>query len=113
MAAKHPKKVGVGIGLRRENIDALLAESPAQIDCLEVAPENFMGTGGKNYRKFRQLGERYPILVHGLTLSVGSLKPLNKDFLKKLKTFLKEVKAPWMTDHLCYASVQGKQFHDL
>jgi Uncharacterized protein conserved in bacteria len=114
-AMKHPrpKQIGIGLGLRRENIDALLAERPTNVDCLEIAPENFMGTGGKNYRKFRELAELYPMLVHGLTLSVGSLKPLDRGFLKKLKLFLKEIRAPWMTDHLCYASVQGKQFHDL
>jgi uncharacterized protein len=113
MGSKKIKKIGVGMGLRRENMDALLEEQPSQIDCLEVAPENYIRSGGKIYRKFRQLAERYPILVHGLSLSVGSLHPLNKSYLKDLKGFLREIKAPWMTDHLCYASVMGKEFHDL
>ncbi len=105
--------VGVGIGLRRENIDELLERRPPDIHCLEIAPENYLHTGGKLYRKFRELSELYPIVAHGLSLSVGSLAPLNRDYLKDLKKFLREHKFSYMTDHLCYASVFGAQFHDL
>lgn len=113
MPANALKNVGVGLGLRRENIDDLLARRPENIGCLEIAPENYLGTGGKLYRKFRQLQEIYPIVVHGLSLSVGSLAPLKKDFLKDLKRFLKTHDLPWMSDHLCYSSVFGNEFHDL
>jgi len=99
--------------LRRENIDAILEQAPRDLDCVEIHPENYMGTGGHLYRQFRQVAERYPVVVHGLSLSVGSSHPLSKDFLKKLKVFLDEIDAPWMSDHLCYSSVFGSQFHDL
>ncbi len=71
-----------------------------------------MKTGGKA-RQYRELAERYPIAIHGLSLSVGSLHPLSRKFLKELKVFLKEARALWMSDHLCYSSVLGAQFHDL
>lgn len=107
------KNLGVGLGLRRENIDDILARLPEELDCLEIAPENYMKTGGQLYRQYRELAERYPIAIHGLSLSVGSLHPLSRKFLKELKVFLKEAKALWMSDHLCYSSVLGAQFHDL
>ena len=107
------QSLGVGIGLRRENIDELLAKRPKEIQCLEIAPENYLHTGGKLYRKFRELKEIYPIVAHGLSLSLGSLAPLKKDFLKDLKAFLREHNFPWMSDHLCYSSVLGHEFHDL
>ncbi len=107
------KNLGVGLGLRRGNVDDLLARLPAELDCLEIAPENYMKTGGKLYSQYRELAERYPVAIHGLSLSVGSLHPLSRKFLKELKVFLKEARALWMSDHLCYSSVLGAQFHDL
>lgn len=113
MQSSKIKNLGFGLGLRRENVDDLLAALPGSLDCLEIAPENYMKTGGRLYRQYRELAERYPLAVHGLSLSLGSKIPPAKSFLKDLKTFLKQVRAPWMSDHLCYSSVLGSQFHDL
>lgn len=113
MAPSEIKNLGFGLGLRRENVDDLLAARPSSLDCLEVAPENYMKTGGKLYRQYRELAERYPLAIHGLSLSLGSKHPPAKSFLKDLKVFLKQTKARWMSDHLCYSSVLGAQFHDL
>jgi len=113
MSVSRIKNLGVGLGLRRENVEDLLSGLPKEIDCLEIAPENYMKTGGKQYRQYRELAERYPIAIHGLSLSLGSRHPLSRTFLKDLKIFLKEAKALWMSDHLCYSSVLGAQFHDL
>lgn len=113
MSFSQIKNLGFGLGLRRENADDLLSRLPSELDCLEIVPENYMKTGGKHYRQFRELAERYPIVVHGLSLSIGSLHPLSRKFLKELKVFLKEAKALWMSDHLCYSSIFGAQFHDL
>ncbi|HKX13212.1 MAG TPA: DUF692 family protein, partial [bacterium] len=113
MLSSKIKKLGFGLGLRRENVDDLLATLPGSLDCLEIAPENYMRTGGKYYRQYRELAERYPLAIHGLSLSLGSKHPPAKSFLKDLKSFLKQVRAPWMSDHLCYSSVLGAQFHDL
>ena len=107
------KNLGVGMGLRVENSEDLVKHQPEDLDCLEVAPENFYNTGGTRYREFRKLAERYPIVFHGISLSIGSLKPLNKDYLKVVKKFTREYKTEWFSDHLCYSSVMGAQFHDL
>lgn len=96
-----------------ENSQALLEAKPQEINCLELAPENYMHTGGKLYREFRKLAEFYPLVFHGLSMSVGSLKPLDRDYLKSIKAFIKEFNPFWYSDHLCYSSVMGAQFHNL
>lgn len=104
---------GIGLGLRVENSEALVESLPQEIDCLELAPENYFHTGGKLFRQFKQLAERYPLVFHGISLSVGSLKPLSFDYLKEVKAFVQEYGGKWFSDHLCYSSVMGAQFHDL
>ena len=106
-------KLGIGLGLRRENSEALLENLPKEVDCLELAPENYFHSGGKLFREFRSLAEHYPIVFHGISLSIGSLKPLNLEYLKEVKEFIREFKPQWFSDHLCYSSVMGAQFHDL
>lgn len=105
--------LGIGLGLRRENSQDLVEQKPGEIDCLEVAPENYFGTGGKLYREFLDLAGHYPIVFHGISTSVGSLKPLNRDYLNAVKDFIKDFSPGWFSDHLCYSSVMGAQFHDL
>lgn len=107
------KPVGIGLGLRRENSAALLKTLPQELDCLELAPENYFHTGGRLYREFRALAEHYPMVFHGISLSIGSLKPLNRQYLQDVKEFIAEFKPQWFSDHLCYSSVMGAQFHDL
>ena len=107
------KNFGVGLGLRRENSSALLETNLHTVDVLEVTPENYFHTGGKFYREFCQLAERYPILFHGISLSLGSLKPLDREYLKNVKDFIKDYQPLWYSDHLCYSSVMGSQFHSL
>ncbi len=104
---------GVGVGLRREISKDLLQSLPSNLDCLEIAPENYLNTGGKLFREFKKLAERYPILFHSISFSVGSLNPLDWDYLKAAKKFIKAQGGQWMSDHLCYSSVLGAQFHDL
>ncbi len=106
-------RLGVGLGLRRENSEDLVKYKPSEIDCLEAAPENYFGTGGKLYREFLELAEVYPIVFHGISTSVGSLKPLNRNYLKEVRAFVKDFSPAWFSDHLCYSSVMGAQFHDL
>ncbi|MCB1215103.1 MAG: DUF692 domain-containing protein [Deltaproteobacteria bacterium] len=106
--------IGVGLGLRREISLNLVQELPQSLDCLEVAPENYLGTGGKFWRQLCALGERYPILFHGISLtSLGTLEDFDWDLLKQAKKLADQFNSPWMSDHLCYSSVKGFQFHDL
>jgi len=103
---------GAGLGLRRGFIDELMAAPPADIDFMEVAPENWINVGGKLARKFRFFTERYPFLIHGLSLSIGSPAPLNEKLLKDVKTFMKEHDIGFYSEHLSYCGDDG-QLYDL
>ncbi len=98
---------GAGLGLRRVFLDEALALPPGRVDFWEVAPENWIGVGGTFGRKFRQLGERYPIVCHGLSLSLGGPDPLDELFLRELKRFLEHHRIPVYTEHLSYSAVGG------
>lgn len=103
---------GAGLGLRRDFIAAASERSPAQVDFWEVAPENWIGVGGRQGRLFRSLTERYPFVCHGLSLSIGSPAPLDLDFLRRLKEFLDRHRILAYTEHLSYCSDDG-QLYDL
>jgi len=98
---------GAGLGLRREFLDSLAEEPPAQVDFYEIAPENWLPVGGRMGRRFRRLTEQFPFVAHGLSLSIGSPAPLDTDFLKRLKVFLKEHDIRCYTEHLSYCSDDG------
>jgi len=98
---------GAGLGLRRSIMAPLADQPPAQVNFLEVAPENWIGVGGRYGRQFREFTERYPFVCHGLSLSIGSPAPLDEAFLHKLKRFLKEHKVRIYSEHLSYCSDDG------
>ena len=103
---------GCGLGLRSEFLDEYLAAPPPQVDFLEVAPENWMQVGGVRGRKFRQYAERFPLVCHGLSLSIGGPAPLNENFLRGLKGFLDAHHVRVYTEHLSYCGDSG-QLYDL
>ncbi len=103
---------GVGIGLRRPLYDSLVA-TERKLDFLELIPENFVSIGGWRRRMLNGVRGRWPLLVHGVSLSIGGPDPLNLEYISGLKALLDEIDAPFYTDHLCYASAHGIQFHDL
>src|SRR3954452_7545234 len=98
---------GVGIGLRWALVDDLLERPPAELSFIEVAPENFMRRGGRFPAALAACAERWPIISHGLTMSLGGLDPLDEAYLATLRAFLREVRAPWHSDHLCFGGVDG------
>jgi uncharacterized protein (UPF0276 family) len=98
---------GVGLGLRRIHLDPLAEAVPEPIRFLEIAPENWMRVGGRLGRLFRQLTESTPFSAHGLSLSLGSIDPLDVAFLKELKTFLEDHRILAYSEHLSYCSDQG------
>ncbi|TVQ36805.1 MAG: DUF692 domain-containing protein [Wenzhouxiangella sp.] len=98
---------GAGLGLRRALLGPLQSAGYPDLDFLEVAPENWIGVGGKLGRQFRDFAERYPILCHGLSLSLGSPDPLDTGFLKQLREFLDRHEIRGYSDHLSYCSAQG------
>lgn len=97
----------VGLGLRREMLAALVEQPRAEIDFFEVAPENWLPYGGHYQKKFRELTERYPFICHGLSLSLGSPDPLDLDFVRQIKAFLKEHQIKLYSEHLSYCSAAG------
>lgn len=102
-----PAPSGAGLGLRREFMGALAGNTDAPIDFLEVAPENWIGIGGRQGRQFRALTERHPFIAHGLSLSIGSPAPLDEAFLKRLKAFLDQHGIAVYSEHLSYCSDTG------
>jgi hypothetical protein len=98
---------GAGLGLRRGLIDALMQNPPAEIDFMEVAPENWIRVGGKLGRKFRFFTERYPFLLHGLSLSIGGPAALDESLLLDIKKFMDEHGIQSYSEHLSYCSDDG------
>ena len=104
--------LGFGIGLRSVHFEHILKNNPT-IDWFEVLSENYLDTGGRPLHVLDQVAERYPVVLHGVSLNVGSTDPLDFEFLKKLKALGKRVNARWVSDHLCWTGVTGKNTHDL
>jgi uncharacterized protein len=117
-----PRVGGVGLGLRWEFIDELVertqkvesdGQPPLALDFLEVSPENYMRRGGKYPTALGWLAERYPIVTHGLTMSLGGTDTIDPGYLNDLSGMLRAVKTPWHSDHLCFTSVDGRAVHEL
>jgi hypothetical protein len=104
--------LGFGVGLRSVHFSHLLQERPA-VDWLEVISENFMDSRGRPQYVLDQLAERYPIVTHGVSMSIGSSDPLDFDYLGKLKRLADRVRAAWVSDHVCWTGVAGINAHDL
>jgi len=103
---------GAGLGLRRGLLKKMMAEPPTQVDFLEVAPENWIHVGGHLKKKLRFFTERYPFLIHGLSLSIGAPSPLNETLLKDVKAFMREHDIRLYSEHLSYTGDDG-QLYDL
>lgn len=103
---------GLGLGLRSAHFDYILENNP-QVDWFEIISENFMDSGGRPRNILRKLADRYPLVMHGVSLSIGSTDTLNRDYLTKLKALAKEVKPLWVSDHLCWTGVNLLNTHDL
>jgi len=98
---------GAGLGLRRALLGPLQDPGSEAPDFLELAPENWIGVGGRLGRQFRAYSERYPLLVHGLSLSLGAPEPLDQAFLARLRRFLDDHGVKLYSDHLSYCSEHG------
>ncbi len=107
----HPN-LGLGLGLRTVHFPYILEHHPA-VDWFEIISENFMDSGGRPRYILEQIAERYQIVMHGVALSIGSTDPLNFDYLTRLKRLASAVQARWVSDHLCWTGVAGRNTHDL
>ena len=108
----RPPSLGHGVGLRRDHFDRVLA-GPTRIDWFEVISENFMVRGGRPLEVLTRVREKYPIVLHGVSLSIGSNDPLNQDYLADLAALARRFEPAWVSDHLCWAGVGGHYAHDL
>lgn len=104
---------GVGLGLRRGLLDELRPYDSQRINFMEVAPENWMNVGGRMGKDFRSYTERFDFMAHGLSLSLGSPAPLDVDFVKSVKAFLKEHGIKAYSEHLSYCGDHGGHMYDL
>jgi len=104
--------LGFGLGLRVDHYDAILASQPA-IDWFEVLSENYLVPGGRPLHYLMRFRERYPLAMHGVSLSIGSTAPLDREYLRQLKALAERVQPAWISDHLCWTGVAGRNTHDL
>ncbi|MGI8744701.1 MAG: MNIO family bufferin maturase [Bryobacteraceae bacterium] len=104
--------LGFGVGLRTKHYDHILSTNPP-VDWFEILSENYMDTGGRPLYVLDQVAERYPVVLHGVSMSVGSTDPVDFDFLGKLKALGKRIHARWISDHLCWTGIAGLNVHDL
>ena len=112
MSTDRSSMQGVGIGLRREHFEQL-PSCERRIDWLEIIPENYVGVGGAARRSLDACRERWPVVAHGVSLSLGGPDPLATEYIAGLRRLLDELGAPFYTDHLCYATIGGTNFYDL
>jgi uncharacterized protein (UPF0276 family) len=103
---------GVGIGLRIPHYNHILERKPV-VDWFEIISENFMVEGGRPLHLLDQILEQYRVVQHGVSMYFGSVEPLNREHLRRLKSLVRRTKTPWLSDHLCWGSVDGSYSHDL
>lgn len=104
--------LGYGIGLRTVHFGEILEKRPS-VDFFEAITENFLDTGGRPRHVLDRVAETTPVVLHGVSLNIGSADPLDLDYLGRVRALANGVRAPWVTDHLCWTGVAGRNTHDL
>lgn len=106
------RNLGFGLGLRKEHYETILAEKPL-VDWFEIITENYLAPGGKPLYYLDRIRSDYPLVMHGVSLSIGGSDPLNFDYLRQVKALAERVQPAWISDHLCWTGVNGVNMHDL
>ena len=101
-----------GLGLRTQHYNDFL-NTKQPVDWLEVISDNYMVNGGKPLAMLERIRADYPVTMHGVSMSIGSVKGLDKEYLKKLKVLEQRIQPMWVSDHLCWGGVHGRKLHDL
>jgi len=104
---------GFGLGLRTVHYNDFLDATPPPVDWLEIISDNYLVPGGKPLRMLDRIRERYPMAMHGVALSIGSVEGPDAAYLRQLKQLVDRVQPLWVSDHLCWTGVHGRQLHDL
>jgi uncharacterized protein len=108
----NPPFLGFGLGLRTEHYNAILDSKP-KVDWFEVLSENYMIAGGKPLDYLDKIRADYPVVMHGVSLSIGSTTPFDADYLRDLRKLAERIQPAWISDHLCWTGVHGQNMHDL
>ena len=104
--------LGIGVGLRTTHYNHLLGERPA-VDFLEIISDNYMETHGRPLEVLEQLASRIPLVMHGVSLSIGATDPLDRAYVRRLVRLRDRIGARWVSDHLCFTGAAGRNTHDL
>ena len=104
--------LGFGLGLRPEHYLEVLESRPA-VDWFEIISENYLVDGGKPLHYLDRIREHYPMVMHGVSLSIGGSDPLDAEYLAGLKRLAGRVEPAWISDHLCWTGIGGRNLHDL
>jgi len=104
--------LGFGLGLRVDHYETILNERPA-VDWFEALTENYLVPGGKPLYHLTRIREHYPMVMHGVSMSIGSTQPLDRTYLAEVKALAQRIEPAWISDHLCWTGVAGKNLHDL
>ena len=104
--------LGFGLGLRTQHYQEILDSAPP-VDWFEALTENYLVPGGKPLHYLDQVRARYPVVLHGVSLSIGSSDHLNRDYLRQLKALAARIEPMWISDHLCWTGLNGRNLHDL
>lgn len=102
----------LGLGLRPSHYRDILASAPP-LDFFEALSENYMHTGGRPVRMLDRIAERYPVVLHGVSMNIAGTDPLDRGYLRELRALQRRCGAGWISDHLCWTGVDGVQLHDL
>ena len=105
-------QLGFGLGLRSDHYGYILNHQP-EVDWFEIISENYMNNYGYSAHVLDQIAERYPVVMHGVSMSIGSSDPLNLDYFEELKKLADRIKPKWISDHLCWTGILSKNSHDL
>ncbi len=112
MSTRVWPSLGCGVGLRSEHYDEITRTWPA-MDWFEAISENFMDSGGRPLHLLEEVRRRYPVALHGVSLSIGSTDPLDPEYLARLKVLADRIDPAIVSDHLCWTGVEGENLHDL
>lgn len=116
VSGDESKKVGIGVGLRSPHYSYILENRP-KISWFEAISENYMGLdsldGGRPIQILEKVRENYPIVLHGVSLSIGSIDEINFKYLDRLRQLIDRINPLWVSDHICWTGVNGENLHDL
>ena len=110
--SQDPHFLGFGLGLRPAHYHDILDTRP-RVDWFEILSENYLVPGGKPLHFLDSIRARYPVVMHGVSLSIGSTDPLDEDYLRDLARLAERIEPCWISDHLCWTGVHGRNLHDL